>query len=184
MNKAILSILGRDRPGIVAAVARGLLDLDCNIENVSMAMLQTEFAGIFLVGMPEGVTVGEIQETLVARLSPLELQVIVKPCALAGPEEPAVRSEPFVITSRGPDRKGLVAHIAEVIARHGVNITRLQAVFKGGSHPGENLMIFEVEVPEAVDAGTLRRDLHAAAERLGLEINLQHSYIFETLHRI
>ncbi len=184
MKKALLSILGRDRPGIVAAVARGLLELDCNIENVSQAMLQTEFAGIFLVAMPESVTLRRLQETLTARLEPMGLQVVAKPCAPAAENEAPPSAEPFVITSRGPDRKGLVAHVSEVIARHGVNITRLQAVFKGGSQPADNLMIFEVDVPEAVDAGSLRRELNAAAERLGLEINLQHRFIFETLHRI
>ncbi len=184
MKKAILSVLGRDRPGIVAAVARGLLELDCNIENVSQAMLQTEFAGIFLVAMPESVTLRRLEATLAARLEPLGLQIVAKPCASAAEEETPPPSEPFVITSRGPDRKGLVAHVSEVIARHGVNITRLQAVFKGGSQPGDNLMIFEVDVPEAVDAGALRRELNAAAEQLGLEINLQHRFIFETLHRI
>jgi glycine cleavage system transcriptional repressor len=60
MNKAILSILGRDRPGIVAAVSRALTDRNCNIENVSQTMLQKEFAGIFIVTMPEGMSAGRV----------------------------------------------------------------------------------------------------------------------------
>jgi glycine cleavage system transcriptional repressor len=184
MNKAILSILGRDRPGIVASVARALFDLSCNIENVSQAMLQNEFAGIFIVAMPTGMTAEELHPALNSRLAPLGLHVYTKPCESGENFCDSCLCEPFVITTRGPDRKGLVAHISEVIARYGVNITNLQAVFKGGDAPGDNIMIYEVDVPTVVDHQTLARDLRSTAESLRLEINIQHRNIFETLHRI
>jgi glycine cleavage system transcriptional repressor len=184
MNKAILSILGRDRPGIVASVARALFELNCNIENVSQTMLQTEFAGIFIVGMPTEMTAVDLHEELNRRLAPLGLHVYTKPCESGGVSCAAGRCEPFVITTRGPDRKGLVAHISEVIARYGVNITNLQAVFKGGDEPGDNIMIYEVDIPTVVDHQALTQDLLSTSESLKLEINIQHRNIFETLHRI
>jgi len=184
MNKAILSVLGRDRPGIVAAVSRALFEQNCNIENVSQTMLQTEFAGIFIVSMSPGATAEDLHRGLCERLSPLGLHVHTKPCERGEYPCATAPCEPFVITTRGPDRKGLVADISEVIARHGVNITNLQAVFKGGDVPVDNIMIYEVDVPAAVDQQALARDLRARAEALGLEINIQHRNIFETLHRI
>jgi glycine cleavage system transcriptional repressor len=45
-------------------------------------------------------------------------------------------------------------------------------------------MIYEVDVPAAVDPQALARDLHTRADALRLEINIQHRNIFETLHRI
>ncbi len=50
MKKMIISVLGKDRPGIIAAVTRILFEQDCNIENVSQTILQNEFSGIFIVG--------------------------------------------------------------------------------------------------------------------------------------
>jgi glycine cleavage system transcriptional repressor len=184
MTKAILSILGRDRPGIVAAVSRALFQQNCNIENVSQAMLQAEFAGIFIVSMPAGISAENLHHNLRSALSPLGLHVHTKPCETGEDPNAAGPCEPFVITTRGPDRKGLVADISEVIARHGVNITNLQAVFKGGDAPGDNIMIYEVDVPTIVDHQALARDLRAKADSLELEINIQHRNIFETLHRI
>jgi glycine cleavage system transcriptional repressor len=184
MNKAILSILGRDRPGIVAAVARVLFDQNCNIENVSQTMLQTEFAGIFIASLPEGMGVDDLHQELYARLTPIGLTVLTKPCEHGEDGGPAAACEPFVITTRGPDRKGLVAHISGVIARHGVNITNLQAMFKGGTDPGDNIMIYEVDVPKAVDLQTLTQDLRDKAGDLQLDISIQHRQIFEVLHRI
>ncbi|MFO7706705.1 MAG: ACT domain-containing protein [Desulfobacterales bacterium] len=184
MSKAILSILGRDRPGIVAAVSRVLCEQNCNIENVSQTMLQTEFAGIFIVSMPNGTSAEELHRSLESRLLPLALTVLTKPCEPGEDACTAKACEPFVITTRGPDRKGLVADISEVIARHGVNITNLQAVFKGGDEPGDNIMIYEVDVPETVDPQALATDLRARAEALRLDLIIQHRNIFEALHRI
>jgi glycine cleavage system transcriptional repressor len=183
MNKAILSVLGRDRPGIVAAVSRALSDQNCNIENVSQTMLQSEFAGIFIVALPEGLGANDLHDALFSRLSVLGLQVHTKPCerAAAGAAPP---SEAFVITTRGPDRRGLVAEISGVIARFGVNITNLQAVFKGGDVPGDNIMIYEVDVPTSIDPQAFARELRLQAETLKLDLSIQHRNIFETLHRI
>lgn len=184
MNKAILSILGRDRPGIVASVSRALTGLNCNIENVSQTMLQREFAGIFIVSKPEEMTAEDLQREMDASLSPLGLHIYTKRCEGGEDECGAQGTEPFVITTKGPDRKGLVAGISEVIARHGVNITNLQAVFKGGRDPGDNIMIYEVDVPAGVDQQTLADDLRTRAESLHLEISIQHRNIFEAINRI
>jgi glycine cleavage system transcriptional repressor len=184
MTKAILSVLGRDRPGIVAAVSRVLLDQSCNIENVSQTMLQSEFAGIFVVSLPDGMPAEDLHLALDSRLAPIGLTVLTKPCDPGEDAGATAACEPFVITTRGPDRKGLVAHISGVIARHGVNITNLQAMFKGGDVPGDNIMIFEVDVPTAVDLQTLARDLRDKAVDLRLDISIQHRQIFEVLHRI
>ncbi|MGD1999862.1 MAG: ACT domain-containing protein, partial [Desulfobacterales bacterium] len=91
---------------------------------------------------------------------------------------------PFVITTKGPDRKGLVAAITEIIARYGVNVTNLQAVFKGGDDPNSNIMIYEVDIPVDIDQQGLYTDLRAKATELSLQISIQHRNIFEAINRI
>jgi glycine cleavage system transcriptional repressor len=56
MKKMIISVLGKDRPGIIAAVTHILFEQDCNIENVSQTILQNEFSGIFIVGVPKALS--------------------------------------------------------------------------------------------------------------------------------
>ena len=55
MNKVIITVLGHDRPGIVAVVARVLFEQSCNIENVSNALhsvIKADFSRIlFLVDL-------------------------------------------------------------------------------------------------------------------------------------
>jgi len=184
MHKAIISVLGRDRPGIVAAACRILFENNCNIENVSQTILQAQFAGIFIVSMPAEITLDALQDSLRKDLSRLDQDVRIKPIRYQEPVFKPADIEPFVITTKGPDRKGLVAGITEIIAKHGANITNLQAVFKGGATPGDNIMIYEVDVPKDVDHQRLDCELRDRAKALLLEISIQHRNIFEAINRI
>jgi glycine cleavage system transcriptional repressor len=184
MNKVILSVLGHDRPGIVAAVTGILFDLNCNIENVSQTILQTEFSGSFIVAMPQNLSLDDLRERFIENLTPMGLHVHIEPLVKKETALTTRASEPFVITTKGPDRRGLVAGISEVIAGYGVNITNLQAVFKGGDEPGDNIMIYEVDIPIDIDQPALYRDLREKAKSLTLDISIQHRNIFETINRI
>jgi glycine cleavage system transcriptional repressor len=184
MNKAILSVLGHDRPGIVAAVTAILFDLNCNIENVSQTILQTEFSGSFIVAMPQHLGLDDLHERFVEKLTPMGLHVHIEPLLKKEVAPTTRQSEPFVITTKGPDRLGLVAGISEVIAGYGVNITNLQAVFKGGDEPGDNIMIYEVDIPNNADQQAFYRDLREKAKSLSLDISIQHRKIFESINRI
>jgi glycine cleavage system transcriptional repressor len=185
MPKVIISVIGRDRPGIIAAVTGILFEADCNIENVSQTIVQSEFSGIFIASIPGNLLEPELARRLQQGLAAMDLHVFLKPLESV-PETgiPSVKSEPFVITTRGPDKKGLVARITRVIADHNVNVTNLQAVFKGGKDPGNNIMIYEVDVPFSCDQKALRRDLRNKAGQLDLVISIQHKRIFEAINRI
>lgn len=180
----VISVLGRDRPGIVAAVSKVLLDKGCNIQDVTQTILQTEFAGIFIASAPDDLATDSLRATLSKDLGPMGLDVLVKRMEPSPEPLTPVTTEAFVVTTFGPDRLGLVAGITEVMARFEVNITNLKAVFRGESDPFRNLMIYEVDVPRHIDHSAFRHSLRKRAEDLGLDLTLQHRNIFETIHRI
>jgi glycine cleavage system transcriptional repressor len=185
MEKVIISVVGQDQPGIVAAISNALFDLECNIENISQTILQSIFGAILIVAAPDDISDEALASSLETAVSHLSLEISAK----RFPVEPAqVKIEdegaPFVITTIGPDKKGLVAAITKIIADYGINITNLQAVFKGGEDPMGNLMIYEVSIPNAVALSALYHDLESKASELDLEINIQHRRIFEAMNRI
>ena len=184
MSKAIISILGQDRSGIVAAVSKVLFEQDCNIENVSQTTLQFVFAGVFIVSMPSDLSSEALEKTLKGKMEPMGLDVHITGLETTATPVSPPQSEAYIITTKGPDRKGLVAGISEVIARFDCNITNLQAVSKGGDDPGDNIMIYEVDVPPQIDQQALYRELNKRAKELNLEIDIQHRNIFEAIHRI
>jgi glycine cleavage system transcriptional repressor len=184
MKKFIISVVGLDRPGLVAALSGALFSLDCNVENISQTLLQSVFGAILIVGGPAGLSEDALESELALRVAPLSLDVTVKPFPKEALPDGGTESDPFIITTMGPDRMGLVAATTQVMAEYGVNITNLQAVFKGGGDPFNNMMIYEVMIPKALSLPDLSRALKGVTADLGLEINIQHRNIFEAMNRI
>lgn len=184
MKKFIISVLGEDRPGIIAAVTRVLFDQGYNIEEVSQTILQNQFSCFFIVTGPEGISPGHIIKILQGRTSFFKLVFHTRDLETEGSVMQTCECEPFVITTRGPDRKGLVAGITSVFAAFNVNVRQLRAVFRGGEDPDNNIMIYEVDIPLDVDQKQLRHALCEKADGLGLKISIQHKNIFEAMNRI
>jgi glycine cleavage system transcriptional repressor len=183
MQKVVISVLGSDRPGIVAAVSRVLYEHGCNIEDVHQTILQTEFAGVFVASTPDGLDGAKLRGHLQRGVQNMGLEVLVKDlepqaCSVMPP------SQPFVVTTVGPDRLGLVAGITEVMASFGVNITSLKAVFRGGDLAHHNIMIYEVDIPLETDHIAFRHALRQRADELGLDLSLQHRDVFQASLRI
>ena len=184
MKKVVISILGTDRPGIVAGVSKVLSENRCNIEDVSQTRLQTEFAGIFIASVPKALRPEDLLERLEKDLMPFGLHVQLKTLQSLEEKRRPSPSEPFVVTTVGADRLGLVAGITEVMARFRVNITNMKAVFRGGDDPNMNTMIYQVNVPKDAGSKDFRKALHEKAKALGLELSIQHRDIFEAMNRI
>jgi glycine cleavage system transcriptional repressor len=184
MHKVIISVLGQDRPGLLAAISQALLTQDCNIENVSQTILQSIFSAILIISKPPGLSEQMLEKKLQVAITHLSLDVAVKPFYAEHSEIAMQDHQPFIITTSGPDKKGLVAGISSVLAGHGGNITNLKAAFKGGDNPLNNMMIYEVDVPETVPLPIFYADLKKKAAELGIEINIQHRRIFEAINRI
>ena len=183
MNKVFISVSGRDRPGILAALSHALLNNGCNIENISQTILQSVFGALLLVSVPENLDEDSLTNKLQDALAEMDLDIFVKSydsAAVTGPQP----GHSFVITTVGPDRPGLVEAITSVLARYEINVTNLKALFKGGKVPLNNVMIFEVDIPDSANLPEIRRELKQAAGELDLDINIQHQKIFETMNRI
>lgn len=184
MKKQIVTVIGADSPGILAAVSGIISDAGGNIEDISQTILQNEFAGIFIITMPEGYNIAEFEKRFQSALSPKGLQFYIKSIEHSVASSVPTKSQPFVITTTGPDRTGLVAGITSIIAASNVNITNFRAVFRGGENPLDNIMFYEVDVPESISHVKFAEELRVYARSLSLEINIQHRYIFEAINKI
>jgi len=182
-DKIVVFVLGPDRPGIIAAVSRTVFEQGCNLEDISQTSLRGQFVGIFIASARGGIREQALLGALRERCEPLGLGVYLRPVGDA--EAPAAHPpEPYVITTVGPDRPGLVAGITDLLARQGANITNLKAVSRGARAGQEYVTFYEVELPADIDRTRFRAALRERSRELGLDVNLQHREIFEQIHRI
>jgi glycine cleavage system transcriptional repressor len=184
MKKIIITVIGKDRPGIIASISEILFRNDCNIENISQTILQTEFAGICIAAIPENIPIKQLEADFSNKISDKELNIYIKEVDGDTKQNAPENTEPFIITTIGPDKKGLVACMSRVIADAGVNIKNLKAVFQGGTNPERNIMIYEVEIPEPYDTQDFSRMLKEKAAELDLALTFQHKNIFDKVNRI
>ncbi|MBO7675660.1 MAG: ACT domain-containing protein [Atopobiaceae bacterium] len=78
-NRAIVTVLGSDRPGIVAAVAGALAEHDANILDISQTILQGIFTMTMLVDLGDAdVAFAELQEQLAALSKELGVQITMQ----------------------------------------------------------------------------------------------------------
>ena len=184
MNKLIITVLGKDRPGIIAKITSILYALDCNLENANQMILQNQFAGFFIVEKPLGLPFDQLHQALKDKTMGSGLTVHVNPLEGNGSgfEDPS--GEIFLITTIGPDQKGLVARFSGIIASFNCNIVNLKAVFKGGSDPNANVMSYQVCISPEVDAPAMFAALKEKALELNLDIRIQHKNIFDAIHKI
>jgi len=184
MDRLIITVLGKDKPGIIAAVSKSLYELDCNLENVNQMILQSEFAGFFLVEPPSNFGADYLKTRLKKDLSDEGLHIHVNHITPNGSSCEDTGAEIFLITTIGPDQKGLVARFTEIIASYNVNVINLTAVFKGGNNPRANIMTYEVSITPDVDPLGLFSDLRKKAGELNLDITVQHRNIFQAINKI
>lgn len=184
MNKIIITVFGKDRPGIIASVSKILYQMDCNLQNVNQMILQNQFAGFFIVVHPANLTIEAIHQQLEKELVGQNLTIHADVVETKGNGSRIDNDDIFLITTIGPDQKGLVARFTEIISSYNVNITNLTAIFKGGDEPTANIMSYQIAITSDTDQSGLFKSLRHKAEELGLDISIQHKNIFEAINKI
>lgn len=166
----IITATGRDRPGMVAAISQKLFEANCNIEDTTMTRLSGEFAMILVVAPATGINASGLLAQLASLQDSHGLQIHCN--AFEDDEADGEDEAPrYILSVYGPDRTGLVANVAQVLASHSVNITDLQTRVAAGH--SVYVMIFELELPPTLDADTLAGALGDAARKLGVEYSLR-----------
>lgn len=77
-NRAIITVLGSDRPGIVASVTAELADREANILDISQTILQGTFTMTMLVDLGDSVDFSELKGALDGLSEKLGVQITLQ----------------------------------------------------------------------------------------------------------
>lgn len=162
-----VTVLGHDRPGIIAATTSGLARLGLNVEDSTMTLLRGHFAMMLLCRGE--VAAADIETALAPVTQDGTLDVAVRPVA----DEPTASApgSRWVLTVHGGDRPGIVSEIVGEVAGLGGNITDLTTRLAGELY----LVVAEIDLPAEVDASALETAVHDAAARVGVTATLRPS---------
>ena len=164
MESLAITVVGHDRPGIIAQTAEVLSDYGMNLEDSSMTLLRGHFA------MPL-ICAGRAEPAALDAALTAALDNSLSVSVLAVPEE-GDRSKigsSYLVTVHGSDRLGIVARLAGTIAAAGGNITDLTTRLAGDLY----VLLAEVDLPPGADVPALQAALAQASGELGVDTTLR-----------
>ena len=159
----VMTVIGKDRPGLIETVARLVAEHGGNWVESRMCRLGGEFAGILRVHIAKAQ-----QAALEAALRDLGRQglavhVQVDRGADAVPMQRLARLEIV-----GQDRPGIVQQISAALAEHGVNVEDFRSECTHAPMSGETLFhaTLSMHIPATCELADLRREVEKLANDL------------------
>ncbi len=164
MTLLAITVLGHDRPGIIAESTDALKGLGLNIEDSTMTLLRGHFAMMLIC---QGTaTVAEVEEKLAALTTDGSLSVAVREVPA---ETTGMATASYLLSVHGGDRPGIVSRLVGEVAGVGGNITDLSTRLAGDLY----VLSAEVDLPAGVDVAGLEAALRSAAIELGVGASLR-----------
>ncbi|MEI5672914.1 MULTISPECIES: glycine cleavage system protein R [unclassified Nocardioides] len=165
MTLHAITVLGHDRPGIIAETTEVLAALGLNLEDSTMTLLRGHFA-MTLVCAGDAAA-GEVEAALAPLTAAGTLTVTVREVP---PEPaPAATGTSWVLTVHGGDRPGIVSAVVGEVAHVGGNITDLTTRLAGDLY----LLVAEIDLPADTDVEAVAAAIRAAADALGVGATLR-----------
>ncbi len=161
----VITAVGRDRPGIIAALAQAVYDLGGNLDDATMTRLHGAFAAMVAARLPPGRTLDDARAALAPVASALGLTLAVQAVPDARTDAPA----DALLTVYGADKPGIVHQVTQALAAHGVNITDMDTRLAGAPDAPVYVMLLEV----AAGDRDLSADLDSLRADLGVDITLR-----------
>ena len=172
MTLHAITVLGHDRPGIIAEATARLAGLGLNLEDSTMTLLRGHFAMMLVCAGDAAATEIEAALALLAADGTLSVAVREVPQEHArqtGPGAPATGGTSWVLTVHGADRPGIVSTIVSEVAQVGGNVTDLTTRLAGNLY----LLLAELDLPAGVDVAAVEEAIKDAAAALGVGATLR-----------
>jgi glycine cleavage system regulatory protein len=164
----VMTVMGKDRTGLVESFARLIADCGGNWQESRMCRLGGEFAGILRASVPE-----DKEKDLVRSLEELKsagLTVTIQRDE-ALPFRGPMRTASLSLV--GQDRPGIIYHLSAALAHQNINVEELETECSSAPMSGE--MIFKagarIQIPEACDVSELRKELEEIGSELMVDVS-------------
>jgi len=170
MTTLVLTVVGDDREGLVAAVADVVTAHGGNWENSQLAELAGAFAGIIEVAVA-----ADRLDELRAALSKLDGLLTIAAYAGDVSTRDATSPRQFAFRVLGNDRPGIVREISSTLSAHGLSIERMTTETRDAAMSGGRLFeaTIAAKVPASVDVDAVQSALERLAAEIQVDVTLE-----------
>ena len=166
MAKAVISTIGRDRPGIVNELSETVFGLGLSIEDSRMTVLGGEFAVLMSVAGDEP-ALAELDRRLTEMARAADFAYLFRETAGRSPG----RNIPYQVRVVAMDHPGIVHGIAGFFSARNINIRELETEMQHAPHTGTPIfnLTMTVEVPHGTKVTQLRNEFEAFCDERDLD---------------
>lgn len=165
MSVLAVTAIGKDRPGLVAAVTGVLHDRGGNIEDSAMTILGGHFAIVLLVTTDDDPSA--LDAILHENLTAFGLTISVSQAALPA----ATLASTHLLSVYGSDKPGIVAAVTKALADNGANIVDLETQIVGQQDEPVYAMVLEFS---CTDEKAVTQAIADACTALGVDHTLRN----------
>lgn len=164
----VLTLIGKDRPGLVEAISQVISDHDANWEASHMARMGGRFAGILQVKVAKD-KASALAASL-EKLGPSGLRVIVEDDVEAAEPE----GQAYWIELMGSDQPNIVRDISRALASKEVTVLELTSDLSDAPVAGGRLFKLQASIlcPSSLSGDDLRESLEELANSLMVDIRI------------
>lgn len=166
----LLTVVGRDRTGLVESLAKRIAEAGGNWEESRLARLAGQFAGIVVVTVDFAHSDG-----LIAALRELEttgFAVTARAISAGTTTSPGMRMR---LAVTGTDRPGIVRDVCRRLAARGVNVEELESNVRSAPMSGEAMFVARAQllVPPHIALSDVQTDLEALGNELMVDLSAE-----------
>ncbi len=180
-KQMIISVMSKDRPGIIADVTGAIFELDGDLAELNQSILCNYLTMILIATFEKVVTPEDIVAKLSHVKSETKFDVIVK--EMETPIEISQSSLPqktYIVTAQGKNKSGLVYGISSFCYQRNINILDLATTLKDDQYT----MILQLDLSNVESIVRVREDLDHYSKETGLHVMMQHYDIFRVTHEV
>jgi glycine cleavage system transcriptional repressor len=180
-KQMIISVMSKDRPGIIADVTGAIFELDGDLADLNQSVLCGYLTMILIATFDGSVTPEDVIAKLSHTKSEIKFDVLVKlvdtPIEILKSQIP---EKTYILTAQAKNKKGLVYGISSFCYQRDINILDLATTLADDQYT----MILQLDLSHIASIKDVRDDLAEYAERTGLKVVLQHNDIFRVTNEV
>lgn len=166
MARAVISTIGRDRPGIVNELSEAVFGLGLSIEDSRMTVLGGEFAVLMSVVGDAG-ALEQLDTQLTERARAADFAYLYRNTE----DRSTPHNIPYQVRVVAMDHPGIVHGIAGFFSARNINIRELETETERAPHTGTPIfnLTLTVEVPHGTKVAQLRNEFATFCEERDLD---------------
>jgi glycine cleavage system regulatory protein len=168
MIELVLTIIGRDRAGVVAELADVVRFHEANWKRSELAEISGTFAGVVVVDVDDDRADELLTNLLILRQQGLHITAEQIEAPVDTPD-----AQPVRLRFTGDDRPGIVHEISTTISEFGISISRLGTALDSSGEVTQFEVTTQLVVPVSVDLDAVLDAIGALADDLGVALHVE-----------